>query len=109
MSITIEINRNYKQTVELTNELVAKANEFVNAALEMFAEKPFQVELTKQDIKNILSEDEGDPILIDNIVSPLFLFEGSIADFVKNFFIHLDISEGEVDWVSPVEIIACQK
>lgn len=109
MNVIIEINKSYKQTIELTNELVIEANEFVNTALETFAEKPFQVELTKRDIQDILNENEDDPILIDNIVSPLFLFEGSVADFVKNFFIHLDINKGEVDWASPVEIITYQK
>lgn len=109
MNTIIEINKSYKQTIELTNELVVEVNEFVNTALETFAEKPFQVELTKQNIKDILNESEDDPIFIDNIISPLFLFEGSIADFVKNYFMHLDITEGKVDWASPVKIITYQK
>ena len=104
MNTTIEISKNYKQTIKLTNELIAEVNEFVNISIQMFAFPTFQVKLTAQNIIDILMNKEDDPILTDNIVCSTFSFKSSIADFVKKFFAQLTITEGEVKWLSPMEV-----
>ena len=104
MNTTIEISKNYKQTIKLTNELIAEVNEFVNLSIQMFAFPTFQVKLIAQNIIDILMNKEDDPILTDNIVCSTFSFKSSIADFVKKFFAQLTITEGEVKWLSPMEV-----
>ena len=105
MNTTIEISKNYKQTVELTEKLVSKVNDYVNLSIQIFAFPNFQVELTAQNIVDILMGREDDPILTDNIVCSIFSFKSSIADFVKKFFAQLTINEGKVKWISPIEIV----
>lgn len=104
MNTTIEINKNYKQTVELTEKLVSKVNDYVNFSIQIFAFPTFQVKLTVQNIVDILMNKEDDPILTDNIVCSTFSFKSSIADVVKKFFAQLTITEGEVKWLSPIEV-----
>ena len=105
MNTTIEISKNYKQTVELTEKLVSKVNDYVNLSIQLFAFPAFQVKLTAQNIVDILMDREDDPILTDNIVCSIFSFKSSIADFVKKFFAQLTILEGEVKWLSPLKIV----
>lgn len=105
MNTTIEISKNYKQTVELTEKLVSKVNDYVNLSIQLMASPVFQVELTAQNIVDILMNREDDPILTDNIVCSIFSFKSSIADLVKKFFAQLTITEGKVKWVSPIEIV----
>ena len=105
MNTTIEISKNYKQTVELTEKLVSKVNDYVNLSIQLFAFPAFQVKLTAQNIVDILMGREDDPILTDNIVCSIFSFKSSIADFVKKFFAQLTILEGEVKWLSPLKIV----
>lgn len=105
MNKTIEISKNYKQTVELTEKLVSKVNDYVNLSIHLLASPTFQVELTAQNVIDILMNKEDDPILTDNIVCSLFSFKSSIADLVKKFFAQLFITEGEVKWLSPMEIV----
>lgn len=104
MNTTIEISKNYKQTVELTEELVSKVNDYVNLSIQIFAFPTFQVKLTAQNIIDILKNKEDDTILTDNVVCSTFSFKSSIADFVKKFFAQLTITEGEVKWLSPIEV-----
>ena len=105
MNPTIEISKNYKQTVELTEKLVLKVNNYVNLSIQMFAFPNFKVKLTAQNIVDILMDREDDPILTAVIVPTPFFCEHSIIDFVKSFFIHSTITEGKVKWVSPIEIV----
>ena len=105
MNRTIEINKNYKQTVQLNDRLVAETNDFINLSIQVLAVPTFQVKLTAQNIVDILMEKEDDPILTDNIVCSAFPFESSIAELVKTFFAHLAITEGVVKWLSPVKIV----
>ena len=105
MNRTIEINKNYKQTVQLNDRLVAETNDFINLSIQVLAFPTFQVKLTAQNIFDILMEKEDDPILTDNIVCSAFSFESSIAELVKTFFAHLAITEGVVKWLSPVKIV----
>lgn len=105
MNPTIEISKNYKQIVELTEKLVSKVNDYVNLSIQLFAFPAFKVKLTAQNIIDILMNKEDDPILTDNIVCSIFSFKSSIADFVKKFFAQLTITEGEVKWLSPIKII----
>lgn len=105
MNTTIEISKNYKQTVELTEKLVSKVNDYVNLSIQLMASPAFQVKLTAQNIVDILMGREDDPILTDNIVCSIFSFKSSIADFVKKFFAQLTILEGEVKWLSPLKIV----
>lgn len=105
MNTTIEISKNYKQTVELTEKLVSKVNDYVNLSIQLMASPVFQVELTAQNIVDILMNREDDPILTDNIVCSIFSFKSSIADLVKKFFAQLTIIEGEVKWLSPLKIV----
>lgn len=105
MNPTIEISKNYKQTVELTEKLVSKVNDYVNLSIQLMASPVFQVKLTAQNIVDVLMDREDDPILTDNIVCSIFSFKSSIADFVKKFFAQLTIIEGEVKWLSPIEIV----
>ena len=105
MNTTIEISKNYKQTVELTEKLVSKVNDYVNLSIQLFAFPAFKVKLTAQNIVDILMNREDDPILTDNIVCSIFSFKSSIADFVKKFFAQLTILEGEVKWLSPLKIV----
>ena len=105
MNQTIEISKNYKQTVELTEKLVSKVNDYVNLSIQLMASPVFQVKLTAQNIVDILMGREDDPILTDNIVCSIFSFKSSIADFVKKFFAQLTILEGEVKWLSPLKIV----
>lgn len=85
MNTTIEISKNYKQTVELTEKLVSKVNDYVNLSIQILALPAFQVELTAQNIVDILMNKEEDSILTDNIVCSIFSFKSSIADLLKNF------------------------
>ena len=105
MNKTIEITKNYKQIVELNDKLVAQVNNFVNLSIQLLASPSFHVELTTQNILDILMEREDDPLFIDNIVCSDFSFIASIADFVKNFFMRLAITEGEIEWLSPLKIV----
>ena len=105
MNPTIEISKNYKQTVELTEKLVSKVNDYVNLSIQMFAFPNFKVKLTAQNIVDILMDREDDPILTAVIVPSSFFCEHSITDFVKSFFIHSTITEGKVKWISPIEIV----
>ena len=105
MNTTIEISKNYKQTVELTEKLVSKVNDYVNLSIQLMASPAFQVKLTAQNIVDILMNREDDPILTDNIVCSIFSFKSSIADLVKKFFAQLTIIEGEVKWLSPLKIV----
>lgn len=105
MNTTIEISKNYKQTVELTEKLVSKVNDYVNLSIQLMASPVFKVKLTAQNIVDILMNREDDPILTDNIVCSIFSFKSSIADLVKKFFAQLTITEGKVKWVSPIEIV----
>ena len=109
MNTTIEISKNYKQTVELTEKLVSKVNDYVNLSIQMFAFPNFKVKLTAQNIVDILMDREDDPILTAVIVPSSFFCEHSITDFVKSFFIHSTIAEGKVKWVSPIEIVEVAK
>ena len=43
MNTTIEISKNYKQTVELTEKLVSKVNDYVNLSIQLFAFPAFKV------------------------------------------------------------------
>ena len=99
MNTTIEISKNYKQTVELTEKLVSKVNDYVNLSIQLFAFPAFKVKLTAQHIVDILMDREDDPILTAVIVPPSFFCEHSITDFVKSFFIHSTITEGKVKWL----------
>ena len=105
MNTTIQISKNYKQTVELTEKLVSKVNDYVNLSIQLMASPVFQVKLTAQNIIDILMDREDDPILTAVIVPSPFFCEHSIADFVKAFFIHSTITEGKVKWLSPIEIV----
>lgn len=105
MNTTIEISKNYKQTVELTEKLVSKVNDYVNLSIQLMASPVFQVKLTAQNIVDILMDREDDLILTAVIIPSPFFCEHSIADFVKSFFIHSTITEGKVKWVSPIEIV----
>ena len=105
MNTTIEISKNYKQTVELTEKLVSKVNDYVNLSIQLFAFPAFKVKLTAQNIVDILMDREDDHILTDNIVCSIFSFKSSIADLVKKFFAQLTIIEGEVKWLSPLKIV----
>ena len=105
MNTTIQISKNYKQTVELTEKLISKVNDYVNLSIQLMASPVFQVKLTAQNIVDILMDREDDPILTAVIVPSPFFCEHSITDFVKTFFIHSTITEGKIKWVSPIEIL----
>lgn len=72
MNTTIEISKNYKQTVELTEKLVSKVNDYVNLSIQLFAFPAFKVKLTAQNIVDILMDREDDPILTAVIVPSSF-------------------------------------